>query len=90
MSETETAEIRSLLARINQTVAASEKLLSRSTYGSLGRRLLRENWSDLIASQRQLGRSLGEMSLIRKGGVLVAFEQELADLANRVFLQCEG
>lgn len=76
------------IAAILQLAKASETLLERSLYGFLGRQLVQDNWSDLIARERRLRRHLLAMTRIlreeHKNPLLVPFTEELEQLAHRV------
>ena len=86
---TEKAEIPKFLAQINQIATANTMLLSKATYGFLGNRLQQENWGQIIAHQRNLGRHLGEMLKVSDAGSVQSFQTELIQFSEQVSLYCE-
>ncbi|MBW4552030.1 MAG: FUSC family protein [Aphanocapsa sp. GSE-SYN-MK-11-07L] len=73
-------------------IQQSDSLLSRSLYGFLGRQLVQDNWSDLLATERRLRRHLLGMTRIVKddhqNSLMPLFSDQLQRLAEEVSDLC--
>jgi uncharacterized membrane protein YccC len=86
------AEIEQHTTEIYQLIQQSDSLLSRSLYGFLGRQLVQDNWSDLLATERRLRRHLLGMTRIvrdnRQNSLMPLFSEQLQRLAGEVSDLC--
>jgi uncharacterized membrane protein YgaE (UPF0421/DUF939 family) len=93
-SQTALAELEQQTTQIRQLAQKSESLLSRSLYGFLGRKLVQDNWSDRIATERRLRRHLITIGRVRRrdpvNPLLGVFRPELQALGDQISLVCAG
>ncbi len=87
-------ETDALIAEITEIVQQSESLLNKSMYGIVGKQLVQDNWSDLIATERRLRRHLWAMTqTIKKAQpslLMSIFAEDLTHLAEKVSTACEA
>ncbi len=85
-------ELEQRTTEIYQLIQQSDSLLSKSLYGFLGRQLVQDNWSDILATERRLRRHLLAMTRIvrdnHQNSLLPVFSDQLQRLAMAVSQTC--
>ncbi len=89
---TSLAELEQHTAEMYRLIQQSDSLLSKSLYGFLGRQLVQDNWSDLLATERRLRRHLLGMTRIvrdnRENSFIPLFSDQLQQLTEEVSELC--
>jgi uncharacterized membrane protein YccC len=90
--ENSQVELEQRTTEIYNLIQQSDSLLTKSLYGFLGRQLVQDNWSDVLATERRLRRHLLAMTRIVKdnhqNSLLPVFADQLQRLAMAVSQTC--